>query len=105
MDLSALTSAIAADAAWLDSVKPFLYVASAGVLIGLTIELWPDLGKLHWHHWDNDKFLELLGGGLVAIFIAAELWVTVIESGAETKLRSDIAAYTVAFREGSFQSS
>lgn len=98
MDLSALAKAIATDESWLDFLTPFLIGASAAVVVALIIEQWPDFGKLHWHHWDNDKFLEILGGTCVAIFITSELLITFLASRAETRLRADNSAYETALQ-------
>lgn len=99
MDFSAFANAIAAEEAWLDSLAPWLIGASVAVIIGLAIEQWPDLWKLHWEHWDNDKFLEILGGSVVAIFILAELIVTFLASRSETRLRLDNSLYEAALAD------
>jgi hypothetical protein len=98
MDRSALINAIAADSVWLDSLRPWLYSASVAVIIGLVIEVTPDIRRLHWWHWDNDLFIEVIGGAIVTVAIAAELFITFEASRAETKLRNDNALY-VAFLE------
>jgi hypothetical protein len=93
MDTSAFVKAIAADESWLDSLTPWLVVASFIVIVGLVIELWPDAKKLHWWHWDGDLFMEAVGGAIVTLGIAGELMLAILASRAETALRKDNGQY------------
>jgi hypothetical protein len=95
MDLSALESISKALEESLDFWGLMLLLATALVVIGLVIEYWHDVQefwvRLTWPmaSFPWDKFTALVGGILVTIGVAGELFVTYKASRVETKLRDN----------------
>lgn len=88
MDTSALESAISTAEKSVDALYPWLFVATAVVVIGLVVEYWPDVKKLLSERpLDRKLMIEMIGGALVTIGVAGELMVQSYLSTAETTLR------------------
>jgi hypothetical protein len=90
---SALLSAISTDEKSVDWFKLPLILVTALVVIGLVIEYWPEIEKLHWKQPNPDLNKMLFGGLVVTIAIAAEVLITFFAQRAETKLRNDNNSY------------
>jgi len=95
MDLSALENISKALEQSLDFWGLMLLLATALVVIGLVVEYWHDVQdfwvRLTWPmaSFPWDKFTALVGGILVTMGVAGELFVTYKASSVETKLREN----------------
>jgi hypothetical protein len=94
MDLSSLERSVKALETSLDSIESWLTVSTVLVVIGLIIEYWHPLKDfieaLHKRPpfpWKES--MEIVGGVLVTIGVAGELWFQSRASNLETLIRSD----------------
>lgn len=98
MGLSALQRSVKAFEISLDSIETWLTIATFFVVVGLLVEYWFPLRQLmeEWVHWRRKKALfprklvmEMIGGVLVTLGVAGELYFQFRSSTVEGLIRSD----------------
>jgi hypothetical protein len=93
MDLSALQREISGLESSLDSIEFWLFLSTLAVVVGLLVEywfpLWELIEALRKRPFPWKLVLEIVGGVLVTIGVAGELWFQSRASKVETTLRSD----------------
>src|ERR1017187_697372 len=94
MDLSALESAVKALETSLDAFEWWITVSTILVVLGLVIEYWFPLRELvealkHRPPFPWKLIMEMVGGILVTLGVAGELWFQSRASNVQTFIRSD----------------
>lgn len=97
MDASALAKTVSSAEKSIDALYPWLFGATAVVVLGLAVEYWPAIRELFSERPLNRRLLiEMIGGVLVIVGVAGELVVQSFQHSAETALRIANDQYTAS---------